>query len=106
MNCFTPQQNMPTTIFQQIDALHTEWSKMDKSTRLGWLMREKIRISGLINQLARYVQINGGFLNDTERAYARKLLDMYQTVDAEGAKTVHELGTEALNELAKFLIQG
>lgn len=77
---------------------------MDKSTRLGWLMKEKIRISGLINQLARYVQINGGFLNDTESVYARKLLDMYQTVDAEGAKTVHELGTEALNELARFFI--
>ncbi len=106
MNSFTPQQNMPTTIFQQIDELHTEWSKIDKSARLGWLMREKIRLSGLINQLARYVQINGGFLNDTERAYARKLLEMYQTVDAEGAKTVQELGTEALKELARFLLQG
>lgn len=95
---------MSPSIYQEIDALHTEWSKMDKSTRLGWLMREKIRISGLINQLARYVQINGGFLNETEKAYACKLLDMYQTVDAEGAKTVHELGTEALNELARFII--
>ena len=79
---------------------------MDKSTRLGWIMKEKIRINRLINQLARYIQINGGFLNDTERAYARKLLDMYQTVDAEGAKTVQELGTEALKELTRFLIQG
>jgi len=94
------------SLFQEIDALHAEWSKIDKSARLGWLMREKIRINGLINQLARYVQFNGGFLNDTERAYARKLLVMYQTVDAEGAKTVHELGTEARNELARFLLQG
>lgn len=97
---------MPPSILQQIDELHTEWSKLNKSARLGWLMREKIRINGLINQLARYVQFNGGFLNDTERAYARKLLEMYQTVDAEGAKTVQELGTEARNELARFLLQG
>ncbi len=106
MNSFTPQQNMPTTIFQQIDELHAEWSKMDKSTRLGWLMREKIRLNGMLNQLARYVQFNGGFLNDTERAYARKLLEMYQSVDAEGTKTVQELGAEALKEIARFLIQG
>lgn len=106
MNSFTPQQNMPPTVLQQIDELHTEWSKMDKSARLGWLMREKIRVNGLINQLARYVQINGGFKNDTERAYARKLLEMYQTVDAEGTKTVQELGAEALKEIARFLLQG
>lgn len=93
-------------LFQEIDELHAEWSKMDKSARLGWLMREKIRINGLINQLARHVQFNGGFLNDTERAYASKLLEMYQSVDAEGAKTVHELGAEALKEIARFLIQG
>ena len=91
---------------QEIDTLHAEWSKMDKSARLGWLMREKIRINGLINQLARYVQINGGFLNDTERAYARKLLEMYQSVVAEGTKTVQELGAEALKEIARFLLQG
>ena len=97
---------MPPSIFREIDALHTEWSKRNKSTRLGWLIREKIRLSGLINQLARYVQINGGFLNDTEKAYASKLLEMLRTVDAEGAKTVQELGTEARNELARFLLQG
>lgn len=76
------------------------------STRLGWLIREKIRLNGMINQLARYAQLNGGFLNDMEKAYARILLDMYQTVDSEGAKTVHELGTETLNELARSLTQG
>ena len=97
---------MPPSILQQIDELHAEWSKMGKSSRLGWLMREKIRLNGLLGQLARYVQFNGGFLNDTERAYASKLLEMYQSVDAEGAKTVHELRTEALNVLAKLLIQG
>ena len=104
MNSFTTSiNNMPPSLFQEISALHTEWSKIDKSARLGWLMREKIRINGLINQLARSVQINGGFLNDTERAYARKLLEMYQSVDAEGTKTVQELGAEALKELARFL---
>lgn len=97
---------MPPSLFQEIDTLHAEWSKMDKSTRLGWLMREKIRLNGMLNQLARYVQFNGGFLNDTERAYASKLLEMYQSVDTEGAKTVHELRTEALKVLAELLIQG
>ena len=97
---------MPSSLFQEIDTLHAEWSKLDKSSRLGWLMREKIRLNGLLGQLARYVQFNGGFLNDTERAYASKLLEMYQSVDAEGAKTVHELRTEALNEFVRFLFRG
>ena len=97
---------MPPSILQQIDELHAEWSKLDKSFRLGWIMREKIRLNGMLNQLARYVQFNGGFLNDTERAYASKLLEMYQSVDAEGVKTVHELRTEALKVLARLLIQG
>ena len=79
---------------------------MDKTTRLGWLVGERIRLEGLANQLAQYVRASGGFLNETERAYARELLEMIQAVDAEGAKTLNELRTEAVKELAKHLICG
>ena len=97
---------MPTSIFQEIDNLHSQWSAMDKATRLGWLMGERMRLNGLANQLAQYMRDAGGFLNEVEMTYGRELLEMIQTVDAEGAKTVNELRNEAVIELVKRLICG
>ena len=79
---------------------------MDKATRLGWLMGERMRLNGLANQLAQYMRDAGGFLNEVEMTYGRELLEMIQTVDAEGAKTVNELRNEAVIELVKRLICG
>ena len=45
-------------------------------------------------------------MNDAEREYARELLEMMQTVEAEGAKTANELRNEAIKELAKLLMRG
>ena len=97
---------IPTLVFQEIDNLHSAWSQMDKSTRLGWLVGERIRLNGLANQLAQYIRINGGFSNDNERAYASKLLEMIQFADAEGSKTIHDLRDEVLKEYAKVLMKG
>ena len=97
---------IPTLVFQEIDNLHSVWSQMDKSTRLGWVVGERIRLNVLANQLAQYIRYNGGFSIDNERAYARKLLEMIQSVDAEGSKTIHELRSEAMKELAKVLMKG
>lgn len=97
---------IPTLVFQKIDNLHSAWSQMDKSTRLGWLVGERIRLNGLADQLAQYIRINGGFSNDNERAYASNLLEMIQSVNVEGSKTIHELRGEVLNEIAKVLMNG
>lgn len=101
-----PLSMIPTLVFQEIDNLHSAWSQMDKSTRLGWLVGERIRLNGLANQLAQYIRINGGFSNDNERAYASKLLEMIQFADAEGSKTIHDLRDEVLKEYAKVLMKG
>lgn len=97
---------IPTIVFQEINDLYSVWSQMDKSSRLGWLVGARIRLNGLANQLAQYIRFNGGFSNDTERAYARKLLEMIQSADAEGSKTIHELRGEVLEEIAKVLMKG
>ena len=97
---------MSIAIFQEIDRLHSQWSVMDKATRLSWLAGERMRLNGLANQLAQYVRAAGGFMNESERAYARELLDMLQTVEAEGAKTASELRNEAVKELLNHLICG
>ena len=101
-----PLSMIHTLVFQEINNLHSSWSQMDKSTRSGWLIGERIRLNVLANQLAQYIRINGGFSNDNERAYASKLLEMIQFADAEGSKTIHDLRDEVLKEYAKVLMKG
>lgn len=95
-----------SNLFQEIDAMRSQWSSMDKGSRLGWLISERLRLNRLANQLELYVRPSGGLVNDAERTYARELLEMIKAVDAEGAKSVNELRNEAIKELAKYLVHG
>ena len=96
---------MYNNIFQEIDSLHSEWLKMDKVSRFAMLTRERIRLNQLTNQLAQYIKSRGGFSNDDEWAYARKLLEMTLDVDMEGAKVVNDIANDALRELVKSLMK-
>ena len=96
---------MPYTDFSEIDRLHSEWSRMEKAAKMGWLIGEKIRLNRLANQFAQYLAINGGLMNDSERAYARKLLDMINSVDAEGSKVMDDLRNDAFKEIVKSLMK-
>ncbi len=96
---------MPNTDFSEIDNLHSEWSGMEKAARLGWLSREKARLTGLANQFSLYIYAKGGLMNDSERAYAHKLLDMINSVDAEGSKVMDELRNDAFKEIIKGLMR-
>ena len=96
---------MPYTDFSEIERLHSEWSKMNKSAKMGWLIGEKIRLNRLANQLSQYIHAKGGIMNDSERAYARKLLDMINSVDAEGSKVMDDLRNEAFKEIVKSIMK-
>ena len=96
---------MPTTDFSEIDRLHSEWSRMEKAARLGWLSGEKARLTGLANQFSLYIYAKGGLMNDFERAYACKLLDMINSVDAEGSKVMDELRNDAFKEIIKSIMK-
>lgn len=96
---------MSYTDFSEIDRLHSEWSRMEKAAKMGWLIGEKIRLNRLANQFAQYIAINGGFANDNERAYARKLLEMINAVDDEGAKAANELANDTFKEIIKNLMR-
>lgn len=91
-------------IFQEIDQLHSELSKMDKASKLARLIGEKIRLNRLANDLARKVYICGGFSNDAEKDYARKLLEMLNEIDREGQKTTRDIANDAVKELVKMLL--
>ena len=96
---------MPYTDFSEIDRLHSEWSQMEKSAKLGWLTGEKMRLNRLANQFAQYIQIRGGLLNDNERDYARKLLAMIQEVDCEGSKVANDLVNDAFKDIIKRFLK-
>ena len=44
-------------------------------------------------------------MNDSERAYARKLLEMINSVDAEGSKVMDDLRNEAFKEIVNSLMK-
>jgi len=96
---------MPTTDFYEIDRLHSEWSRMEKAARLGWLSGERARLTGLVNRFSLYIYAKGGIMNDSERVYARKLLDMISSVDAEGSKVMDDLRNDAFKEIIKSLMK-
>lgn len=96
---------MSNTDFSEIDRLHSEWSRMEKAARLGWLSGEKARLTVLTNQFLQYIYAKGGIMNDSERAYARKLLEMINSVDAEGSKVMDELRNDAFKEIIKSLMK-
>ena len=96
---------MPYTDFSEIDNLHSEWSRMERAARLGWLSGEKARLTGLANQFSLYIYAKGDIMNDSERAYARKLLDMINSVDAEGSKVMDEIRNDAFKEFVKSLMK-
>lgn len=96
---------MPNIILQEIDSLHSEWSRMDKTTRLGWLMGVKMQLNRLANQFARTIQIKGGFSNDEERVYAHKLNEMIQEVNVAGGKAVNDIASDVFKEVIKGMFR-
>ena len=96
---------MTTKIFQEIDSLHSEWERLDKSAKLGWLTGEKMRLNRLANQFAQSVSVRGGFANDEEKAYASRLLEMISALNAEGSKVANDLVKDTFKELVKSMIK-
>ena len=68
-------------------------------------MVEKARLTRLASQFSQYIYAKGGLINDPERAYARKLLEMINSVDAEGSKVMNDLRNDAFKEIIKSLMK-
>lgn len=74
-------------------------------TRLGWLTGQRRHLNALVDQLTHYIKLNEGLLNQREKEYARELLEMIQSVDSEGAKTVDEIRKEVMKEVVGALVK-
>ena len=94
---------MIKSVFEDIDRLHSEWSKMDNAAKMGLLTGKKMQLNRLVNQFSQYIYAKGRIMNDTERSYVRKLIEMINFVDTEGAKLMNDLRTDAFKEIARNL---
>ena len=90
--------------FSEIERLHSEWSRMDKMARLAYLKGQWDRPNQMAYQYGMYLR-NRTSITQTERQYARYLVDMINSVDAEGAQLKDDLRNDALKEIIKrFLV--
>ena len=93
---------MLNTDFSEIERLHSEWSRMDKVARLVYLKGQWERLNQMAYQYGMYLK-NRTRITQAERQYAQYLVDMINSVDAEGAKVMNDLRIDALKEIFKRL---
>ena len=85
---------MTNTILQEINRLHSESSKMDKASRIGYLLGYRKQLYSMADHMATYVAYKGGRMTPTERVRAQNLLEMIDAVNEEGRRTSNELANE------------
>lgn len=90
--------------FSEIERLHSEWSRMDKMARLAYLKGQWDSLNQMTYQYGMYLKNRTG-ITPAERQYAKYLVDMINSVDAEGAQLKDDLRNDALKEIIKrFLV--
>ena len=65
---------------RQIELFHSEWSKMDLGSKMGFLMGKQIEINSWANALARNRAFRGYFTQD-EMAAVQQLQDVQNELD-------------------------
>lgn len=95
---------MHNTDFSEIERLHSEWSRMDKMARLAYLKGQWDSLNQMAYQYGMYLK-NRTSITQAERQYAQYLIDMINSVDAEGTKVMNDLANDALKELFKGLMK-
>lgn len=96
---------MTNDILQEIDRLHTECSKMDKASRIGYLLGWQKQLFSMADQMATYVACKGGRMTPMERVQTQKLLEMIDAVNEEGRRNSNELVNEVVFGLMKMMSQ-
>ena len=95
---------MPNTDFSEIERLYSAWSRMDKMARLAYLKGQWDSLNQMAYQYGMYLKNRTG-ITLAERQYAKYLVDMINSVDAEGAQLMNNLRNDALKEmLNRFMI--
>lgn len=99
-------QDIPNSFpFERIEQLHSEMTLMDKIVRISFLQRKEREINSLINNLAYYCRLKGGFLSAEEKECGRRLLDMQSYLQSQKNEANRDFSNELFKELVKTLLK-
>ena len=90
---------MPDNILQQIEDFHSEWSKMDLSEKMGFLMSRQRNLDAWAKSLA-YNRFYRGYFTPEEKAAVRLLQDFQNDLDQHKA----EVNQDIYKEISKALL--
>ena len=94
---------MQDCICQQIEKIHSEWSKMKLADKMGYIIRVQSDLNSLANMLAQNRMLRGYFTIE-EQAAVRQLQDIQNDIDAHKAEVNREIHDEIGKELLKAII--
>lgn len=90
-------------IFRQIEQFHSEWSKMDLVSKMGFLMGKQMEINSWANALVKNRAFRGYYTPD-EMIAVRQLQDVQNELDRHKAEINQELYNEISKELIKVIL--
>lgn len=89
---------MSNNIFHDIEELHSQWSLLDKMSREAYLKREFNRLNQQAFQLGMYLH-GKLYMSPQERLAAQHLIDIINTVEAEGMKLREGISKDIIKKL-------
>lgn len=90
-------------ICQQIEKIHSEWSKIKLADKMGYIIRVQSDLNSMANILGQNRMLRGYFTME-EQAAVRQLQDIQNEIDAHKADVNREIHDEIGKELLKAII--
>lgn len=90
-------------ICRQIERIHSEWSKMNLTDKMGYIIRVQSELNSMVNTLAQNRILRGSFTLE-ELTAIRQLQDIQNDLDAHKADVNREIHDEIGKELFKTIV--
>ena len=94
---------MQSNICKQIEAIHSEWSKMNITDKMNYIIRVQSELNSMANTLALNRVMRGYFTLD-EQIAVRQLQEIQNDLDVHKADINREIHDEIGKELFKTII--
>ena len=90
-------------ICKQIERIHSEWSKMNLTDKMGYIIRVQSELNSMANTLAQNRILRGSFTLE-EKTAVQQLQDIQNDLDAHKADVNKEIHDEIGKELFKIIL--
>ena len=74
---------MTYTDFEEIERIHSQWSMLDKISKMAYLRNEYQRLDSIAYQFGFYLKSKGGYITDEERKLLQYLVEMMDSIKSE-----------------------